>query len=98
MLHPVTLLLIFNTMLDDAREQVDVVDEAAFEEALEARAVRSEALGTDRHFRRYWWLPGACLLLEHLVSRPWRLVLLVSWYLQLSLSAWHTGRPACSRC
>lgn len=32
--------------------------EAALEEAMDARAIRGEALGQDRHFRRYWWYPG----------------------------------------
>ena len=32
--------------------------EAALDEAMDARAIRGEALGMDRHYRRYWWLPG----------------------------------------
>lgn len=32
--------------------------EAALDEAMDARAIRGEALGQDRHFRRYWWYPG----------------------------------------
>lgn len=32
--------------------------EAALEEAMDARAIRGEMLGQDRHYRRYWWYPG----------------------------------------
>ena len=32
--------------------------EAALDDAMDARAIRGEALGMDRHYRRYWWLPG----------------------------------------
>jgi len=32
--------------------------EAALDDAMDARAIRGEALGQDRHFRRYWWFPG----------------------------------------
>ena len=42
-------------VLEEERER----REAEFEEALRARAVRSDLLGRDRAFRRYWWLQGA---------------------------------------
>ena len=42
---------------EEEREQ----REAEFEEALRMRVVRSDMIGRDRHFRRYWWLQGiAC--------------------------------------
>lgn len=40
------------------------VREAALDEAMDARAIRGEALGQDRHFRRYWWYPGIVLYLD----------------------------------
>ena len=39
---------------EEEREQ----REAEFEEALRMRVVRSDMIGRDRHFRRYWWLQG----------------------------------------
>ena len=42
--------------------------EAALDEALDARAIRGEALGQDRHFRRYWWYPGAAPHPKHTPS------------------------------
>ena len=39
---------------EEEREQ----REAEFEEQLRARVVRSDLIGRDRHFRRYWWLQG----------------------------------------
>ena len=41
---------------EEEREQ----REAEFEEALRMRVVRSDMIGRDRHFRRYWWLQGIC--------------------------------------
>ena len=41
---------------EEEREQ----REAEFEEALRMRVVRSDMIGRDRHFRRYWWLHGVC--------------------------------------
>lgn len=32
--------------------------EAALDDALDARAIRAEPLGQDRHYRSYWWFPG----------------------------------------
>jgi hypothetical protein len=32
--------------------------EADLDDAMDARAIRGEALGQDRHFRIYWWYPG----------------------------------------
>ena len=32
--------------------------ELALEDALDARAIRGEPLGQDRHHRSYWWYPG----------------------------------------
>ena len=39
---------------EEEREQ----REAEFEEQLRMRVVRSNLIGRDRHFRRYWWLQG----------------------------------------
>ncbi len=39
---------------EEEREQ----REAEFEEQLRMRVVRSDLIGRDRHFRRYWWLQG----------------------------------------
>ena len=39
---------------EEEREQ----REAEFEEQLRMRVVRSDLVGRDRHFRRYWWLQG----------------------------------------
>ena len=47
---------------EEEREQ----REAEFEEQLRARVVRSDLIGRDRHFRRYWWLQGRALT----ISRP----------------------------
>ena len=44
---------------EEEREQ----REAEFGEALRMRVVRSDMIGRDRHFRRYWWLQGICCLL-----------------------------------
>ena len=48
---------------EDDGEKVDFEEEArereaALDDAIDARAVREEPLGLDRHFRRYWWYPG----------------------------------------
>ena len=48
---------------EEEREQ----REAEFEEQLRMRVVRSDLIGRDRHFRRYWWLQGR---IPDLSSKP----------------------------
>ena len=47
----------FRLQSDDSRHRA----EAAFEKHLTRLRVRAEPLGADRHDRRYWWFPCACL-------------------------------------
>lgn len=50
----------------EATEEEREAREAEFEEQLRARLVRSDLIGRDRHFRRYWWLQGArCCPLQY---------------------------------
>ena len=46
------------------REEEKVVRENALEEGLASCVVRTQPLGFDRHFRRYWWFAGACCLFD----------------------------------
>ncbi len=44
--------------LSPLREAERAARDLEFEGRLAERSVRSEPLGCDRYFRRYWWLPG----------------------------------------
>ena len=44
------------------KEEERVARETALEEGLANCVVRTQPLGFDRHFRRYWWFTGL---------RPW---------------------------
>ena len=44
--------------LSPIREAERAARDLEFEGRLAERCVRSEPMGCDRYFRRYWWLPG----------------------------------------
>ncbi len=64
---------------EEEREQ----REAEFEEQLRMRVVRSDLIGRDRHFRRYWWLQGTSCHQRPALSLP------------LSHSLTHSVIPVC---
>lgn len=43
------------------REEERALREARYEEAVRSHAVRTEPLGFDRFYRRYYWLEGKLL-------------------------------------
>ena len=56
-----------DSQLQEPTEEEREQREAEFEEQLRMRVVRSDLIGRDRHFRRYWWLQGA-LCCQHPAS------------------------------
>ena len=79
--------------------------EAEFEEALRMRVVRSDMIGRDRHFRRYWWLqgiyccpsaPGMCAFQIAILNGSWEAVFVsasLGWLILLALSLPCTRLP-----
>ena len=57
--EPRQALAVVDSQLQEPTEEEREQREAEFEEQLRMRVVRSEMIGRDRHFRRYWWLQGA---------------------------------------
>jgi len=57
--EPSKALAVLDSQLQEPTEEEREQREAEFEEQLRMRVVRSEMIGRDRHFRRYWWLQGA---------------------------------------
>ncbi len=57
--EPSKALAVLVSQLQEPTEEEREQREVEFEEQLRMRVVRSEMIGRDRHFRRYWWLQGA---------------------------------------
>ena len=49
---------VVDPQLQEPTEEEREQRETEFEEQLRMRVVRSDLIGRDRHFKRYWWLQG----------------------------------------